>query len=423
MRMKKSNAFIWIMAILALIAVYMLGRYFWQFAENGWSNDPMEWGAFGSYMGAITGLLAFVGVLYSVHNANKKSTEAKDEAEKVRKEAAAEDKKIREEAKIESEKLQHEARAKNEKDTLFRLFELHQRSMETLVYKNPGIQRKSSMMEAFEDYKKELDSDLQEVIVFWSSSKFNSYSDWAEKILYKCYEGFELVLLAGMYIVDQREKGNEIGSKGSKRMGSLIENPTLKEEVKSLSGVYFSKMKSLLEDFVWEKKIYPYYNDFLEVDRAHFKKFANKMWLEEMDEKERFSILKFLAECFYRKYGHLLSFHFNNLCNITYQIDALETDHDFFMDCWISNIISIESVILFFWMLSGKVNKEVLLIAQKNNLFKNMNLGEFCAYKWDDDNDKAIRVTNDYLQMQIDGVESIPFFKSCGPFDESIVSE
>ena len=98
MRMKKSNAFIWIMAILALIAVYMLGRYFWQFAENGWSNDPMEWGAFGSYMGAITGLLAFVGVLYSVHNANKKSVEAKEEAEKVRKEAAAEDKKIREEA-------------------------------------------------------------------------------------------------------------------------------------------------------------------------------------------------------------------------------------------------------------------------------------------------------------------------------------
>lgn len=74
-------------------------------------------------------------------------------------------------------------------------------------------------------------------------------------------------------------------------------------------------------------------------------------------------------------------------------------------------------------MLSGKVNKEVLLIAKKNNLFKNMNLGEFCAYKWDDDNNKAIRVTNDYLQMQIDGIESIPSFKNRGPFDESIMSE
>lgn len=382
---RKCTGYIVIGVVFTGIIAGMLIPYFYKFRE--WSDNPADWGAFGAYMGALAGLLAFAGVIYSLHNTNTK------------------------------------AKAKNEKDTFFRLLELHQKSMETLVYKNIGIHRESNMMEAFVDYKEELDLDLQEVIVFWSSFKFNSYSDWAEKILYKCYEGFELVLFAGMYIVDQREKDNKIGCKVSKQMRSLIENSALKADVESLSLVYFSKMRSLLEDFVWEKRIYPYYNDFLENDRLYFKDLAYEMWLEKMDEKERFSILKFLAECFYRKYGHLLSFHFNNLCNITYQIDALETDHDFFMDCWISNITSIESVILFFWMLSGKVNKEVLLIAKKNNLFKNMNLGEFCAYKWDDDNDKAIRVTNDYLQMQIDGIESIPFFKSCGPFDKSIMCD
>ena len=52
-----------------------------------------------------------------------------------------------------------------------------------------------------------------------------------------------------------------------------------------------------------------------------------------------------------------------------------------------------------------------------------MNLGEFCAYKWDYTNKKSARVTNDYLQMQIDEMESIPFFKSRGPFDKSIMCD
>ena len=382
---KKYMGYIVIGGVFTGIIAGMLIPYFCKFRE--WSDNPADWGAFGAYMGALAGLLAFAGVIYSLHDTNTK------------------------------------AKAKNEKDTFFRLLELHQKSMETLVYRNIRIQRKSSMMEAFVDYKEELDSDLQEVIVFWDSCKFECYATWTKKIDGVRYNGL-LALLAGMYISNERQKGKNVTRQRKKQINSLIEDVEFMEQVERLSDTFFKEMRGQLDKFVEFKYITSCYDDLLKFDKLCFKELANAIWVKkEMDEKERFSILRFVAECFYRKYEHVLSYHFNNLCNITSQIDALETDHDFFMDSWISNITSIEGVILFFWMLSGKVNKEVLLIAKRNNLFRNMNLGEFCAYKWDYANVKSVRVTNDYLQMQIDGVESIPFFKSRGPFDESIMSE
>jgi len=393
--MKRLGAYFWIILILSLIVVYMLWRYFCQFAGNGWSDDPMEWGAFGSYMGAITGLLAFVGVLASIRNANKKAEKAEKDTEELRK----------------------ETRIRDERELFFKLIDSHRKSMETLVYTDKKTKKRSISLEAFVDYKEELDLDLQEVIIFWSSSKFNSYSDWVDKVLEGCKEeGFELVLFAGMYIVEQQERGNFEIRKEIQRGHSLMSNPTLKNEIKQYAEVYFGRMKRQLVDFVYYKNIEPYYHDFTKEDKSYFKELAYDMWLNVMDEKERFSILKFVAECHYRKYEPLLSNHFNNLCNITCQIDDLETNHDFFMDSWISNLTSLESVILFFWMLSKKVDKKVLFIAKDYNLFKNINLGEICAYKWDGDNDKPIRTINDYLQMQIDDVPVNDSFKSHNAF-------
>ncbi len=382
---RKCTGYIVIGVVFTGIIAGMLIPYFYKFRE--WSDNPADWGAFGAYMGALAGLLAFAGVIYSLYYTNAK------------------------------------ARAQNEKNTFFRLLELHQRSMETLVYRNIRIQRKSSMMEAFVDYKEELDSDLQEVIVFWDSCKFKSYAAWIEKIDGIRYNGL-LALLAGTYISNERQKGKYVTRQRKKQINSLTEDVEFMEQVKRSSDTLFKEMRGQLNKFIEFKYIMSYYDDLLSLDKRCFKELANSIWVEkEMDESERFSILRFVAECFHRKYEHVLSYHFNNLCNITFQIDAMETDHDFFMDSWISNITSIEGVILFFWMLSGKVNKEVLVIAKRNNLFRNMNLGEFCAYKWDYTNKKSARVTNDYLQMQIDEMESIPFFKSRGPFDKSIMCD
>ena len=397
--MKRLGIYFWIILVLSLIVVYMLWQYFCQFAGNGWSDDPMEWGAFGSYMSAITGLLAFVGVLASIRNANKKAEKAEKDTEELRK----------------------ETRIRDERELFFKLIDSHLKSMETLVYTDKKTKERSISLEAFVDYKEELDADLQEIIVFWGASKFESYPAWVKEVTKACYDGFDFVVLVGMYISDQRKAGNEIISEGTEPELSLATDARLKNKFDP--ELYFYQMNRRLNDFVESKNIEPYYHDFTQNDNIYFKELAYKTWLNLMDEEERFSVLKFVAECYYRKYEASLSYHFNNLCNITYQINDLKTNYDFFMDSWISNLTSLEGVILFFWMLNKKINKEVLRIAKENSLFKNVNLGEFCAYKWDDTINKAVRVTNDYLQMQIDDVPINVFFKSRGAFAESIISD
>lgn len=60
--------------ILLLVCGIMLMLYFRNMSEN-FSSNPSDWGAFGGYLGSITGLLAFSGVLYTVVQSNKSHKE------------------------------------------------------------------------------------------------------------------------------------------------------------------------------------------------------------------------------------------------------------------------------------------------------------------------------------------------------------
>jgi len=67
---------------VAIVCVIMLSAYFLYFGvhlHRSFGNVE-DWGSFGSYMGSITGLLAFAGVLYTVMEAKKETKEAKNES-------------------------------------------------------------------------------------------------------------------------------------------------------------------------------------------------------------------------------------------------------------------------------------------------------------------------------------------------------
>lgn len=398
MRMKKSNAFIWIMAILALIAVYMLGRYFWQFAENGWSNDPMEWGAFGSYMGAITGLLAFVGVLYSVHNANKKSVEAKEEAEKVRKEAAAEDKKIREEAREESERLGAEAEAKDERDLFFKLIESHQKMMNSLISIDLKTHEKTEGMQAFEVYKKEMYSDLQLMIIHWKAGRFTSYAGWQKNIKMLVRDEFELTLFVAMFAYD----ANQINRKDE----PLQNDEELVKIVLSNPRSWFRDLRKGLDNPVKYGRLKPFYVNFSTEEMEDLLLYAGDAWCyTEIDV--RYSLLRLAARCFYTRNLARLSFHFNNLCYITKVVNDFKFNRDYYMDYWIANLNTMECELLFFYLLSGKSNMDISEIAMNSNLFKNVPKDQIFTVMPEDKT--ALEVLNEFLQMQIDYKEEINF--------------
>ena len=349
--MKKSNAFIWIMAILALIAVYMLGRYFWQFAENGWSNDPMEWGAFGSYMGAITGLLAFVGVLYSVHNANKKSAEAKEEAEKVRKEAAAEDKKIREEAKIESEKLRDEARAKDERDLFFKLIDSHQRTMDTIVAKDDTQENISTGLVGLNFYARETDNSMHTFLLLLQIGHYKNYEDWEEKT--------NVIKHGDNVFSDLRKSFMNAANKTY-----LYDSPTTERDFYSF--IWRGAISVFKENY-----LIPVHKYLIKDELYSFRRYPELIYGRK-NELEKYTILRKVALCFYKNYSSYLSYHFNNVCYITKMLDSFKCDKEFYMDYWKSKLSSNECLVFFFYLLSGKVAPEIVRLVLKYNLLDNI---------------------------------------------------
>lgn len=53
---------------LILLLFFIVGGYIWKF-HGGLSEEHQRWGEFGDFFGAIVGLLAFIGVLYTIRQA------------------------------------------------------------------------------------------------------------------------------------------------------------------------------------------------------------------------------------------------------------------------------------------------------------------------------------------------------------------
>ena len=69
----KNNPFMLIMYISIAIAIVLLIAFICKFYNTNFSDDSTDWGNFGAYLGSITGLLAFSGVLINIHLTQKQS--------------------------------------------------------------------------------------------------------------------------------------------------------------------------------------------------------------------------------------------------------------------------------------------------------------------------------------------------------------
>lgn len=114
--------------VLILSAVILLVLYFIHF-NNGFSHNSSDWDAFGSYFGAITGLLAFGGVLWSIIDSNKQNKET------------------------------------SERDTFFKLLDLHTNKFNSVEYKDKSGNVVLAS-EAFKKYTEEVNDFFKHIILY-----------------------------------------------------------------------------------------------------------------------------------------------------------------------------------------------------------------------------------------------------------------
>ncbi|MCQ4875678.1 hypothetical protein [Butyricimonas paravirosa] len=348
----KIELFILFALITIILAFLMLCLYFFHFS-GGFSENQNDWANFGAYMSPIVSLIAFAGVLISINKSEKNT------------------------------------RLQEERDLFFRFLDTRLKSMELLSYINQETNEELVSMKALGAYKNELDLDLQLLIVYWGAFSADSYSDWSNRIEKFGTGNFEEVLFEGMFAYDRNIDRGDIRN---------IEKTNIKNDPQ----FYFRDVKKRFEHcFEW-KYIEPIYLSFTKEEKFMLCNYAWDTWIYHMDEKERFFVLKAMADSFRIKYNDSLSYHFSNLCNITSRVSKLENKCDYYMEYWASGLTNSEGVLLFFWILGGDYNETLFKIAYEYNLFVNINWQEFCAYKCE--GNERIFATNIYLKIQLDRV-------------------
>lgn len=338
--MKILRDYIWIVIIVCVIIV-MLYYYFNQFGEL--STNPSDWGAFGSYMGAITGLLAFAGVLFSVRSANRKAEAAEKKAEQVRKEA-----------KAEAEKQRMEAEKKDERDLFFKLMESHQKTMEGLVAKNIFNEKMITGTMAFDTYVMQIDNDTHTLLLLLPIGEYKTYDDWVE--------GTNVTKHDRNVFIDLRKSFMDAAY-----ATRLDDAPN--HEISDLD-LYFYIWSCLALAFQ-ENNLRPIYK-YVKREEIFSYRHYPKLFYQTKNELEKYTIFRIVALCLYKSCGSLLSYHFNNISYITKMLDSFKYDKDFYMDYWKSKLSSNECIIFFFYLLSGKVDMGIIDLVLKYNLLENM---------------------------------------------------
>jgi hypothetical protein len=176
---KQAKTLLRLIKFIGIIACLMLLAYIIN-SPCPFSKDQADWGNFGSYMGSITGLLAFVGVLYSIHNANKKADKAEQETRILR----------------------EATQAKEEQDLIFKLIDSHQKNMDLLTDTNLKTGEKNVGANAIDVYKKELDADFQLLVMLWRTSLFPDHESWSLDIKRFARGEFEQTLFAALFYYD-----------------------------------------------------------------------------------------------------------------------------------------------------------------------------------------------------------------------------
>lgn len=146
-----SSGLIFIILISITVALFLIPVY------DGLRNIilpdiKLTLGEFGSFFASITGLLAFLAVLYTSGNADKRAKETialtKEEAENNRVRAE----KAEENNRLQIEEVRRRYREDSERTIFFQLLELHTKKVESVIYSNANNIKELVGARAFERF-------------------------------------------------------------------------------------------------------------------------------------------------------------------------------------------------------------------------------------------------------------------------------
>ncbi|WP_455510358.1 hypothetical protein [Butyricimonas paravirosa] len=312
----------WVMWIVGVITCLMPIVYMLNFWDGIISDESSDWGAFGAYMGAITGLLAFLGVLYTIRQSSIQAV------------------------------------TRDERDLFFKLVEENQKTLDSLIFPAEKKEDVTHGIIALESYVKDINADFQLLVVLTSSRGCDSYEEWIKKITPQEIHDEETRYYVMVY-TNLIDKILEVVTPSKDIANAVSLHKEDPEQLQTAREECYKYIDNQLEDV--EK------GD-LDTEKFYIAKIlaseplaliARWIWWHS-DDLGRFRVLEYTANVFYKKYLNEIIYHFNNVGYLIYTINSfVGRDKDFYMKYLRSKLSANESYLLLFYITSDNLDVDI----------------------------------------------------------------
>ena len=318
------------------IAVIMLGIYAWNF-PCPFSENQADWGAFGAYMGSITGLLGFIGVLYTIRQSSLQAT------------------------------------GRDERDLFFKIMDERREALDSLTF--PSEDKHG--VEAVDAYVEDINKDFQLIIILTSSLGREKFQEWVSSIRFQgigieeatynlMYEDLIINILeciSALQVLTEFGKGVDL----TKLHDS---DPEVKYGTCEQCFPNTYHLIKVIEEGTLDTERF----DYAKIPNAQNLAFVARMiWWHKLDDLGRFRALEYTANVFYKKYQNNVINYFSNTAYIIYTLDSfVRINIDFYMRYWRSKFFINESYLLLFYLASDKLDVDIFQAVIDFKLFENL---------------------------------------------------
>lgn len=322
--------FISITTTLLLIPVYNGLRYFIL------PQMELTLGEFGSFFTSITGLLAFLGVLYTANIADKRAKEtialAKEEAENNRVRAETAEKNYR----LQAEETRNRNREDSERTIFFQLLDLHTKKVESITFEN-NIGAK-----ACKEYMDKVNNCLGIYIVYKEILNLNSTEsielDTDYSHFYK--ELCEEILINGYYNIEY-------------------------DQLERLQH----KLKQYIKEY---NLIMPRHYGHKEWSQVSYKKWINHVYLKRINDHHfQYEAIKYVAEVIYKEYGHIFGHYFRNMNYVMETINNF-SEKKYYKELFTAQLSRCEIALAFFYAVSNRSSIKMIELFEDFDVFKDI---------------------------------------------------
>lgn len=315
---------------LLLVPVYNGLRYFIL------PQMELTLGEFGSFFASITGLLAFLAVLYTANVADKRAKEtialAKEEAEnnRIRAEIAEEN------YRLQAEETKNRNRKDSERTIFFQLLDLHTKKVESITFEN------SIGAKACKEYMDKANNCLGIYIVYKDILNLNSTESIELDVDYSHFykELCEEILINGYYNIEY-------------------------DQLERLQH----KLKQYIKEY---NLIMPRHYGHKEWSQVSYKKWINHVFLKRInDHRYQYEAIKYIAEVLYKEHGHILGHYFRNMNYVMKTINNFSEKKNY-KELFTAQLSRCEIALAFFYAVSNRSNNKMIELLEDFDVFKDI---------------------------------------------------